>query len=82
MGNGLCLAGLDIRSIESSHETSTEPSTPPGDDDITSRYLLPMHTRCRPYKRRSCNEIGPSHEFKVITCGSCHQVHRNTSQDV
>ena len=39
---GLQLAGLDIISIEPRHKTSEEPSRPPGDDDITSRYLLPV----------------------------------------
>ena len=40
--SGLQLAGLDIIPIEKRHETSEEPSRSPGDDDITSRYLLPV----------------------------------------
>jgi hypothetical protein len=55
MGKRLYLAGLDIRSIESRHETSAEPSKPPGNDGITSRYLLPVHTRSTPEGAKSVN---------------------------
>ena len=48
LGNGLYRASLDIISIEIHHETSSELSKPPGHDDITSRYLLPVHTRSTP----------------------------------
>jgi hypothetical protein len=60
MDNRLCLAGLDIRSIEPCHETSEEPSKPPGDDDITSRYLLPVHTRSRPGGAKSVDFVTKS----------------------
>ena len=45
MGNGLYLADLDIRSIETHHETSTELSRSSGGDDVASRSILPVHKR-------------------------------------
>ena len=66
------LAGLDIRSIDTHHETSAELSKPPGHDGITSWYLLPVHMRSTPEGAKSVdfvNGIGPVHEFSVTTCG-------------
>eukprot|EP00966_Prymnesium_polylepis_P103776 2403221-Prymnesium_polylepis.1 len=60
MSDGLCLAGLDIRSIKSRHETSAEPSKSPGDDDIMSRYLLPVHTRSHPGGAKSVDFVTKS----------------------
>ena len=60
MGNGLYRASLDTRSIDTHHETSAELSKPPGHDGITSRYLLPVHTRYTPEGAKSVNFVTKS----------------------
>ena len=60
MSVGLCLAGLDIRSFETRHEMSAESSKPPGYDGITSRYLLPVHTRSTPEGAKSVDFVTKS----------------------
>ena len=60
MGNGLLIASLDIRSIEARHGTSAESSKPSGYDGITSRYLLPVHTRSTPEGAKSVDFVTKS----------------------
>ena len=45
---GLFHTDLHIISVEQHHDTSDEPSRPSGDDGITSRSLLPVHTEHHP----------------------------------
>ncbi len=45
MGVGLNLVGLDIISIDTHHETSSELSRSLGGDDAASRSILPVHKR-------------------------------------
>jgi hypothetical protein len=63
MGKGLYRASLDIRSIDEHHETSAELSKPPGHDDITSRYLLPVHTRSTPEGAKSVDFVTKSARY-------------------
>ena len=60
MGNGLYRASLDIRSIDTHHETSAEPSRSPGHDGITSWYLLPVHMRSTPEGAKSVDFVTKS----------------------
>ena len=60
MGVRLYLAGFDIRSIDTYHETSAEPSRSPGYDGIASRYLLPVHTRSTPEGAKSVDFVTKS----------------------
>ena len=76
MGNGLYRATLDIRSIDTHHETSAELSKQPGHDGITSRYLLPVHMRSTPEGAKSVDFVTESAPY---TCGFGHQIHRDTS---
>ena len=60
MGTRLYHAGLDTRSIDTHHETSTELSKQPGHDGITSRYLLPVHMRSTPEGVKSVDFVTES----------------------
>ena len=87
MGSGLYRATLDIRSIETHHETSAGLSKPPGHDGITSWYLLPVHMRSTPEGTKSVDFVTKSaphtsSAFQLAGLGIISiEAHHNTSAE-
>ena len=65
---GSNLAGFDIGSIETRHETSSKPSNSLGDDDLAS-WSHTTGNEWSPLGVYQIVNIGPTHEFLVELCG-------------